>query len=117
MQKGRLVKAYLSSNPKFDFISFFFWKIFLVDEIAAELEQVKEKTNNLENSLVNNNLLTSCTIEGESTSWYSAPNAIEIEGKKSLRECFSWFNYISSWFNGQVNQNQSNKHLVDLFFP
>ena len=113
MQNWRLVNAYFSSNQKFDFIPIL--KKILVDEIAAELEQVKEKANKLENSLVNNNLLTSCSIQGETTSWYSAPTAIEVEGKK-VWECFPWFTYISSWFNNQANQNQSNKHMDDLFF-
>ena len=42
----------------------------------------------LENSLVNNNLLTSCSIQGETTSWYSAPTAIEVEGKKVCENAF-----------------------------
>ena len=38
-------------------------KIPLVDEISAELQ-------NLKNSLVNNNLLHSCTIRGVTNDWY-----------------------------------------------
>lgn len=73
----------------------FFRKIFLVDEIAAKLEQVEEKTNNLENSLVKNNLLTSCTVQGESTSWYSASNAIEVE--VDLTGQLTKINQINTW--------------------
>ena len=49
-------------------------KISLVDEIAAELE-------NLKISLVNNNLLNSCTIEGVTNDWYQyADDVVAVEG-------------------------------------
>ena len=43
-------------------------KILLVDEIAAELQQLK-------NSLANNNLLHSCTIRGVTNDWYLSGDA------------------------------------------
>lgn len=62
---------------------------FLVDELAMELVALKAKlniletkTDSLESSLSNNNLLTSCTISGITNDWYKRYDTIEVEGKR-----------------------------------
>ena len=40
-----------------------------VDELAAELEALKLRTNSVESSLVNNNLLAQCTHQGSTDQW------------------------------------------------
>ena len=50
------------------------FKISLVNEIALELE-------NLKKSLVNNNLLDSCTIQGATNDWYQiGDRTVAVEG-------------------------------------
>ena len=55
--------------------------IFEVDEITAELVALTKNNNNLENALINNNLLTSCTIAGVTDDWYKLHETITVEGK------------------------------------
>ena len=62
---------------------------FLVDELAMELVALKAKlniletkTDSLESSLSNNNLLTSSTISGITNDWYKRYDTIEVEGKR-----------------------------------
>ena len=113
--KRTVSECLLQSKPKVWLYSNFLKNI-LVDEIAAELERVKEKTNNLENSLVNNNLLTSCTIQGESTSWYAAPDAIEVEGKNVWENTFSGFNIFLVDLTSKLTKiNQINTWLTCFF--
>ena len=65
------------------------YALFLVDELAMELMALKAKlniletkTDSLESSLSNNNLLTSCTISGITNDWYKRYDTIEVEGKR-----------------------------------
>ena len=53
-----------------------------VDELAAEQESSKLRADSIENSLVNNNLLTSCTIQGSTDAWKASQQtgAFEVEG-------------------------------------
>ena len=46
-----------------------------IDEMHAELEAVKLRADTLKNSLVNNNLLTQCTVQGFTNEWTAAADA------------------------------------------
>ena len=54
-----------------------------VDVIAVEQEASELRADTIENSLVNNNLLTSCTIQGHTDDWSTTheAGAFEVEGK------------------------------------
>ena len=46
-----------------------------IDEMYADLEAVKLRADTLESSLVNNNLLTQCTVQGVTSDWGSSEDA------------------------------------------
>ena len=50
--------------------------------LKAKLNILETKTDSLESSLSNNNLLTSCTISGITNDWYKRYDTIEVEGKR-----------------------------------
>ena len=59
-----------------------------VDELAVEQEASELRADTIENSLVNNNLLTSCTIQGHTDDWRASDvvdvtRGFEVEGKIS----------------------------------
>ena len=66
-----------------------------VDELAVEQEASELRADTIENSLVNNNLLTSCTIQGHTDDWRTAQEAgaFEVEGKIT---CFEFIKLIFS---------------------
>ena len=65
-----------------------------VDELAVEQEASELRADTIENSLVNNNLLTSCTIQGYTDDWTSqAAGTFEVEGKII---CFEFIKLIFS---------------------
>ena len=76
-----------------------------VDENAAALEALKLRAKAMENSLVNNNLLTQCTYQGSTDQWAPTNDALEgsffVKGKNITVEFLSFhksFKYIKLMF-------------------
>ena len=62
--------------------------LFLVNEIAEELQTLK-------NSLINNNLLHSCTIQGVTNDWYQVGDeVVGVEG--TLYQIEFFYTHFSS---------------------
>ena len=67
-----------------------------VDELAVEQEASELRADTIENSLVNNNLLTSCTIQGHTDDWRISQwhtGGFQVEGKIT---CFEFIKLIFS---------------------
>ena len=50
------------------------------DPIMSSVNEIALKLQDLERSLVNNNILHTCTIHGVTNDWYKSPGAVAIEG-------------------------------------
>ena len=63
-----------------------------VDDLAAQLKALKLRADSVENSLVNNNLLTQCTVQGSTDQWLEPESyghhyeegSFFVQGKKNF---------------------------------
>ena len=78
-----------------------------LEQRSNDLEQ---QADTLENSLVNNNLLGSCIVQGETNDWFNDGLGVSVKGKIVF---YDWI--IPHWFIQQTKSRLSLEFLY-LFF-